>query len=138
VGDKIKRDGMVSEPDVRLDQLAYEVIGAAIEVHRELGPGYNESIYEEAMAIELELRGIPFKRQLAMPVVYKGRPVGEGRLDMLVAEDLVVEYKTVESLLPVHLAQVLSYLKAARRRLGLLVNFDVSVLKEGVKRVVRS
>ena len=138
MGDKIKRDGMVSEPDVRLDQLAYEVIGAAIEVHRELGPGYNESIYEEAMAIELELRGIPFKRQLAMPVVYKGRPVGEGRLDMLVAEDLVVEYKTVESLLPVHLAQVLSYLKAARRRLGLLVNFDVSVLKEGVKRVVRS
>jgi len=138
VGDKIKRDGMVSEPDVRLDQLAYEVIGAAIEVHRELGPGYNESIYEEAMAIELELRGIPFKRQLAMPVVYKGRPVGEGRLDMLVAEDLVVEYKTVESLLPVHLAQVLSYLKAASRRLGLLVNFDVSVLKEGVKRVVRS
>lgn len=138
MGDEIKRDGTVSEPDARLDQLAYEVIGAAIEVHRELGPGYNESIYEEAMAIELELRGIPFKRQLAMPVMYKGRVVGEGRLDMLVAEDLVVEYKAVESLLPVHLAQVLSYLKAVRRRLGLLINFNVAVLKEGVKRVVHS
>ncbi len=103
-----------------------------------LDRGYNESIYEEAMAIELELRGIPFKRQLALPVMYKGRVAGEGRLDMLVAEDLVVEYKAVESLLPVHLAQVLSYLKAVRRRLGLLVNFNVAVLKEGVKRVVRS
>jgi GxxExxY protein len=138
VGDEINRDAAVSEPSAELDQLAHRVIGAAIEVHRELGPGYHESIYEEAMAIELELRGIPFKRQFALPVMYKGRPVGEGRLDMLVADDLVVEYKTVDSLLPVHLAQVLSYLKAARRRLGLLINFNVSVLKEGVKRVVRS
>jgi len=138
VGDENKRDGVVSEPSPEVDRLARDVIGAAIEVHRELGPGYHESIYEEAMAIELELRGMPFKRQLAMPVMYKGRPVGERRMDMLVADDLVVEYKTVESILPVHLAQVLSYLKVARRRLGLLINFNVSVLKEGVKRVVRS
>lgn len=138
MGDEKNRDATVSEPSPELDQLAHAVIGAAIEVHRELGPGYHESIYEEAMAIELELRAIPFKRQLGMPVMYKGRPVGEGRMDMLVADDLVVEYKTVESILPVHLAQVLSYLKAARRRLGLLINFNVSVLKEGVKRVVRS
>ncbi len=138
MGDENKRDGVVSEPSPEVDRLARDVIGAAIEVHRELGPGYHESIYEEAMAIELELRGMPFKRQLAMPVMYKGRPVGERRMDMLVADDLVVEYKTVESILPVHLAQVLSYLKVARRRLGLLINFNVSVLKEGVKRVVRS
>lgn len=138
MGDENKRDGVVSEPSPEVDRLARDVIGAAIEVHRELGPGYHESIYEEAMAIELELRGMPFKRQLAMPVMYKGRPVGEGRMDMLVADDLVVEYKTVESILPVHLAQVLSYLKVVRRRLGLLINFNVSVLKEGVKRVVRS
>ena len=138
MGDENKRDGVISEPSPEVDRLARDVIGAAIEVHRELGPGYHESIYEEAMAIELELRGMPFKRQLAMPVMYKGRPVGEGRMDMLVADDLVVEYKTVESILPVHLAQVLSYLKVTRRRLGLLINFNVSVLKEGVKRVVRS
>lgn len=138
MGDEDKKDGVISEPSPEVDRLARDVIGAAIEVHRELGPGYHESIYEEAMAIELELRGMPFKRQLAMPVMYKGHPVGEGRMDMLVADDLVVEYKTVESILPVHLAQVLSYLKVTRRRLGLLINFNVSVLKEGVKRVVRS
>jgi GxxExxY protein len=138
MGDEIDRRGTTGEPSTELDQLAHKVIGAAIEVHRELGPGYHESIYEEAMAVELELRGIPFKRQLAMPVLYKGHPVGEGRMDMLVGDDLVVEYKTVESLLPVHLAQVLSYLKAARRRLGLLINFNVAVLKDGIKRIVRS
>jgi len=100
VRDEISRNGAVSEPSVELDQLARDAIGAAIEVHRELGPDYHESVYEETMAIELELRGIPFKRQLARPVMYKGRPVGEGRMDMLVADDLVVEYKTVDSLLP--------------------------------------
>jgi len=138
MGDPIGRESVVTEPDVRLDDLAHAVIGAAIEVHRELGPGYLESVYEDAMAVELELRGIPFRRQVGMTVMYKGRPVGEGRFDMLVANDLVVEYKAVESLLPVHFAQVLSYLKAGRLRLGLLINFNVPLLKEGIKRVIRS
>ncbi len=138
MGDPIGRESVVTEPDVRLDDLAHAVIGAAIEVHRELGPGYLESVYEGAMAVELELRGIPFRRQVGVTVMYKGRPVGEGRFDMLVADDLVVEYKAVESLLPVHFAQVLSYLKAGRLRLGLLINFNVPLLKEGIKRVIRS
>ena len=114
------------------------MIGAAIEVHRVLGPGFLESVYEEALCIEFTLRGIPFARQVAVGVEYKGRTVGGERLDLLVANSIVVELKAVENLAPIHLAQVLSYLKATNLRLGLLVTFNVGVLQRGIKRVVRT
>lgn len=124
------------EPSPELDRLTHEVIGAAIEVHRTLGPGYLESVYEEALAIEFALRGIPFTRQVVIAVDYKGHSVGESRLDFLVGGQLVTELKAVEVLIPIHSAQVISYLKTTGRSLGLLINFNVGLLKDGVKRVV--
>lgn len=125
-------------PGEALDGLAHAVIGAAIEVHRALGPGYLESVYEEALGIELGLRGLPFVRQRAFGVEYKGRAVGEGRVDLLIADSLVVELKTVEALLPIHKAQALSYLKALDLQLALLINVKVPVLRDGIQRIVRS
>ena len=133
-----KKDAKREEPDRETDRLAHEVIGAAIEVHRALGPGYLESVYEEALAVEFELRGIPYARQPAVAVGYKGKQVGEGRLDFMVGRVLVVELKTIDDFAPIHTAQVISYLKATGCTLGLLINFNVPVLKEGIKRVVRS
>ena len=129
---------MRREPDRKTDELAKAVIGAAIEVHRVLGPGYLESVYEEALAVELKLRGIPFERQKGMSVDYKGHAVGEGRLDVFVDDCLIVELKTVEALAPIHTAQVISYLKAMQLPLGLLVNFNVPLLKDGIKRIILS
>jgi GxxExxY protein len=131
-------DRIRKEPSPEVDALAREVIGAAIEVHRILGPGYLECVYEDALCVELELGGIPLSRQVVFGVEYKGKCVGESRLDLLVANQLIVELKAVEELLPVHKAQVISYLKATGRELGLLINFNVPVLKDGVKRVVLS
>jgi GxxExxY protein len=116
------------------DPLSHAVIGAAIEVHRELGPGFLESLYEEALCIELTERGIAFQRQYTISVGYKGHPIGEGRLDLLVDKRLIVELKAVESLLPIHSAQLLSYLKATGLGVGLLINFNVPVLAKGIKR----
>ena len=124
------------EPDSHVDALAREVIGAAIEVHRNLGPGYLESIYEEAMAIELTLCDIAFERQKPISLRYKGYPLGDHRLDLLVGAALVVELKAVSVLAPIHHAQVLSYLKATSLTLGLLINFNVPLLKQGIKRVI--
>jgi len=126
------------EPSRRLDRLARTVIGAAIEVHRHLGPGYLEGVYEEALAVELRLRGVLFERQKAIAVTYKGHNVGEGRVDLLVGDELLVELKAVEALAPIHKAQLLSYLKAMGCHLGLLINFNVPVLRAGVQRVVLS
>jgi GxxExxY protein len=114
------------------------VIGAAIEVHRILGPGYLESVYEEALTIEFELHNIPLSRQHPVAVRYKTRVIGEGRLDFLVDNRLIVELKAVETLLPIHTAQVLSYLRATNQPLGLLINFNVRMLKQGIKRVILS
>jgi GxxExxY protein len=119
-----------------LDILARLTIGAAIEVHRTLGPGFLESVYEEALGIELGLRNIPFARQVPISVPYKGRVVGESRLDILVADVLVVELKAVDALAPIHSAQLISYLKATGHKLGLLINFNVPILKEDIKRLV--
>src|SRR5918911_3091150 len=124
------------EPGQDLDELAHAVIGAAIEVHRLLGPGFLESVYEDALCAELALRSIPFTRQQMIAVSYKGHVVGESRLDVLIGGRLVVELKAVEALTPIHSAQVISYLKMTGHRLGLLINFNVSVLKDGIKRVV--
>ncbi|MBI2760193.1 MAG: GxxExxY protein [Chloroflexi bacterium] len=127
-----------TEPKEEVDQLAHAVIGAAVEVHRRLGPGFLESVYEEALCVELQLQGIPYVRQPTVAVQYKGRLVGEGRLDLLVAGSLVVELKAVEGLLPIHQAQVLSYLKATGHQLALLINFNEMALKYGIRRIIRS
>ena len=124
------------EPDIVVDELAYEVIGAAIEVHRILGPGHLESMYEEAMCVELCLQKIPFVRQKTIAVNYKEQKIGESRLNLIVGDLLVVELKAIESVLPVHHAQLLSYLKITGFELGLLINFNVPVLKSGIKRIV--
>ena len=129
---------MRTEPDEKTDQLAHEVIGAAMEVHRVLGPGFLEGVYAEALAVELAMRGIPFERQAPLAVDYKGQSVGYGRLDFLVDRLLIVELKAVEALMPIHKAQVISYLKTTRLPLALLINFNVPVLKDGVKRIVLS
>ena len=128
----------MSEPGQVLDELAHDVIGAAIEVHRALGPGYTENVYEEALCIEMAQKNIPFERQVKIAVDYKGQKVGEGRLDLLVAKVLLVELKAVEMLAPIHQAQLLSYLKMTHLKLGLLINFNVPILKQGIKRVVLS
>jgi GxxExxY protein len=127
-----------TEPTIRLDGLARAVIGAALEVHRHLGPGFLESVYEEALAVELSLRGLPYVRQKPYGLSYKGHEIGEGRLDLLVGDELLVELKAVEALAPIHKAQVISYLKATGCHLGLLINFNVPVLKSGIQRVVYS
>ena len=126
------------EPSPELDQLAHRVIGAAIEVHRELGPGFLESVYEEALCVELRARDIPFVRQSSVPVTYKGQRVGESRLDLLVGGQLIVELKAVEAFSPIHMAQIISYLRATGCPLALLINFNVLLLRNGIKRVVLS
>jgi len=117
-----------------VEELAREVIGAAIEVHRTLGPGFLENVYENAMAVELELRKIPFQRQVALGIVYKGADVGEGRVDLLVDKQLVVELKAVDALLPIHTAQALAYLHAFDL---LLINFKVQLVRDGIKRITK-
>ncbi len=124
------------EPDARLERLARETIGAALEVHRNLGPGFLESVYEAALAVELEGRNVPFQRQVLIGIAYKGVTVGESRLDLLVGERLVVELKAVDALLPIHKAQIISYLKALSSPLGLLINFKVEVLRQGIQRII--
>ncbi len=119
-----------------LDRLAKRVLDAAFEVHLELGRGFGEHAYESALAVELGLRGIRFDRQTAVRLQYKGRDVGEGRMDILVDGRLVVELKSVESLAPVHTAQILAYLKASRLTLGLLINFNVRKFAMGARRVI--
>lgn len=126
------------EPEERADVLARAVIGAAIEVHRTLGPGSLEEVYEKALTVEMCLRGIPFEPQKTVEVEYKGHGVGEGRLDFLVGGCVVVELKAVQALAPVHTAQVIAYLRATGLTLGLLLNFNVSLLKQGIRRVVLS
>ncbi len=127
---------MTNEPNANLDKLANQVIGAAIEVHRILGAGFLESVYEQALAIELTERGIPFERQKPVELKYKNQVVGDARLDILVDQQLVVELKAVDALHPIHHAQVINYLKATGFQLGLLMNFNVNQLKSGIKRIV--
>jgi len=121
------------------NELSHEVIGAAIEVHRVLGPGLLESIYEEALAIELMDRGMVVGRQADVEVSYKGRRLENRlRLDVLVNEILVVEVKSVERILPIHEAQLLSYLRMSERKLGLLMNFNSTLLRNSIRRIVNN
>jgi GxxExxY protein len=128
----------LSEPDHDTDRLARSVIGAVIEVHRNLGPGFLESIYEEALAVELQHQNIPFERQAGRGVSYRGIDVGQYRMDFLVDRKRVVEIKAVEKLSNVHQAQLIAYLKATHLQLGLLINFNEYRLKNGIKRLVNS
>ena len=107
-------------------------------MHRELGPGFNESLYEEALVIELSERSIPFSRQSPIYVQHRGKTIGNHRLDLLVANCLVVELKAVEQLNDFHKAQVLSYLHATKLTLGLLINFHVPLLKQGIRRIIKT
>ncbi len=112
-----------------------EIIGRAIEVHRTLGPGLLESAYEECLAYELKNMGLKFKRQLKLPIVYKELELDHGyKLDLLVEDKVIVELKCVESFAKVHFAQILTYMKLSDCDLGLLINFNVTVLKHGIKR----
>ena len=105
-------------------------------MHRHLGPGLLEHAYEEALCIEFELKGLNYQRQSARPLVYKGKPIGDYRIDLLVEEAVVVEVKSVERLDPVFEAQVLTYLRLTGKRLGLLINFNSRLLKSGIKRLI--
>ena len=125
----------VTKIDEETEQVCRSVIGAAIEVHRELGPGFLESVYEDALCVELQIRNLQFVRQQVVALQYKGHAVGQSRLDLVVERRLIVELKAVESLADVHTAQLLSYLRATQLRLGLLLNFNVPVLRAGIKRV---
>lgn len=121
----------------RDEETAKAIIGAAIEVHRELGPGFLESIYRKALAYELSLRGLAVEQEKEITVPYKDIQIPGQRLDLLVGGCLIVELKCVEEFATIHQAQLLSYLKATGLRLGLLINFKTQLLKDGIKRIVR-
>ncbi len=122
--------------NLREKELSGSVIGAAIEVHRILGAGFLESVYENALAVELRSRGIFFEKQKIIPLTYKGHSIDESKLDFLIENTLIVELKAVSQLTPLHEAQTLSYLKATNRNVALLINFNVPLLKNGIKRIV--
>jgi len=119
-----------------LNKITEKIIGCAIEVHRNLGPGLLESIYEKALCHEFKLNKLKFVDQLSIPIIYKGVTLGEHRIDLLVEDEVVVELKAVDRLDPVFTAQLLSYLKLTKKKLGLLINFNVPILKNGIKRMI--
>ncbi len=122
---------------MKFDELSNRVIGCAIEVHRELGAGLLESTYEQCLAYELNRAGIPFKIQQQLPVEYKEIKLDCGyRIDLFIDDRLIVELKSVEQLLKIHEAQILTYMKLVHVRVGLLINFNVEVLKKGIRRFV--
>ena len=121
----------------RLDRLTEQIIGAAIEVHRNTGPGLMESVYEECLCYELSQLGLSFQRQVHLPISYKGIKLDCGfKMDLLVEDSIVLELKTVDQLLPIHSAQLLTYFKLSGKKVGLLLNFNEPILKKGLKRLV--
>ena len=116
--------------------ISYTIIGAAIEVHRMLGAGLLESVYEDALCVELDLQMINYERQKTIKVEYKGRQISNLVADLIVENSVVVELKSAQTLEPIHTAQVLTYLKLTNLRTGLLINFNVTVLKDGIRRIV--
>ena len=126
-----------AEVEKRINEITEEIIGAAIAVHRELGPGLLESAYEACLVYELAERGLNVEQQKALPVTYRGVKVDCGyRIDLLIEGQVVVELKAIEKLEPIHEAQLLSYLKLSGCHVGLLINFNVKMLKQGIKRFV--
>lgn len=132
------RNILTPDPEAgRLDAITEKIIGAAIAVHRAIGPGLLESAYEECLCFELSQGALSFKRQVELPVIYKGINLDCGyRMDIVVEDKVVVEIKAVDKLIPVHEAQLLSYLRLGNRPIGLLMNFHAPVLKDGLKRIV--
>jgi GxxExxY protein len=126
---------MLEFPDNK-DPLTERIIGCAIEVHRVLGPGLLEASYEAALAIEFEAAKLRFQQQLIVPVFYKGRPIGDHRLDFIVEDSVILELKSVERFDPIFEAQVLTYLRLSGKRRALLINFNSRLLKDGIKRFV--
>ena len=117
------------------NELTHIVIGAAMDVHRELGPGLLESVYEACLIHELRLRNIKCESQINIPIIYKGQEIAKDfRIDVLVEDKIIIELKSVEKLLPIHEVQLVTYLKLSNKKLGLLINFNVPVLKDGIKR----
>jgi len=129
---------MKVEPSKELDSIVHNVIGAAIEVHRCLGPGLLEAMYEKALCIELTERKVKHVRQFPIVVKYKSNVIGENRLDLLIENKIIVELKSVDALAPIHAAQLIAYLRCTGCALGLLLNFNVPVLKQGIKRIILS
>jgi len=121
---------------LELNQITEQIIGSAIKVHKALGPGLLEKTYEVCLAHELSKSGLSVRRQVELPVIYDGIALGAGyRIDLLVEDRVIVELKTVERLLPIHEAQLISYLKLSGKKLGLLINFNVNLLRDGIKRL---
>ena len=117
--------------------LTDKIIGAAIEVHRHLGPGLLEAVYEECLCYELSQMGLKFQRQVHLPINYKGIKFESAyKMDLVVEDAVIIEIKAIEEMLPVHAAQLLTYLKSANKRVGLLINFNVPILRNGLKRIV--
>jgi GxxExxY protein len=123
------------EPDPELNEWTNKILACGFDVHSEIGPGFAESIYQNALEHELNLRGIPFQRQVKVVVNYKGVVVGEGRIDLIVNDRVIVEIKCVESIASVHVAQSIAYLRATKLKLCLVMNFNVKRLKDGIRRV---
>ncbi len=122
---------------LKLDKITEKIIGVSIDIHRELGPGLLESTYESCLVYGLMETGLKVEQQKPLPVVYKGVKLDCGyRLDLLVEEEVIVELKSVEKILPIHKAQLLSYLKLSGCKVGLLINFNVELLKSGIQRIV--
>ena len=122
---------------MKFEKLTQEIIGAAIEVHKHLGPGLLESAYEECLSYELTNRGLVIHRQKPVPIIFKEVKLDCGyRIDILVNDLVIIALKSVDALIPVHEAQILTYLKFAKKQVGLLINFNVKLLKEGIKRYV--
>lgn len=117
-------------------ELSEGIIGCAIEVHRELGPGLPEMVCETALCIELHSRGIPFKRQVGVPVYYKGQRISEHRPDLIVSDEIIIEVKSIERIAAVHVAQVQTYLRITSLKVGLILNFNCATMRAGIRRVV--
>jgi GxxExxY protein len=125
-------------PTVEEEQFATAIVNGAFAVHKYLGPGLIESVYEKCLYYELKKRGIPYRKQIKLPLIYEGIKISEGlRLDLLVGDRVVCELKSVQTLIPVHVAQLLSELRLADLHLGFLINFNVERIKDGIRRVIR-
>ena len=121
----------------QLEAIGKQIVDAAFQVHKELGPGLLESAYERCMVVEIIERGLNVKRQVKLPIIYKGKRINGGyRLDLIIENEIIIELKTVDCILPVHEAQLISYLKLSGKRLGYLINFKVDLIKNGIHRRV--
>jgi GxxExxY protein len=131
------KGGMAEPISAEVENAGAKLLDAAFEVHRQLGPGLLESVYEACVCHELTTNGIQFQRQPALPILYRGIVIEAGlRLDLLIEECVIAEFKAIETLLPIHEAQLLTYMKLSNKRLGFLINFNVPLLKHGIKRLV--